>query len=194
MKVAFTVEQKQISIFFELLATGIIIRTQTGCSIRELLSDRLGIDTVYIDQRIQTIFLNGRAIDDIDQTIIEDGSVLALSGAMPGLAGAVFRKGGMLSSMRSVAAVGHNGRLKQLTDGDVVLKMFNQIATDIGPVFLKKGILINGQNFRRFLNQRIQDILTICAAIDINGKKIPIRDALSVDFNTAEVLLSIKTA
>lgn len=193
MKIVFTVEADHIGIFFELLFTGIIIHTQTGCSIRALLSGRLGIDNVYIDQRIQTIFLDGRAIDEIDHTIVESESVLALSGAMPGLAGAVFRKGGKFSPMRSTAEAGYKSQSKHLTDGFLILKMFNQVAADIGPLFLQNGIYVSGGIFHRFLNQKIQDLIKISAVMDIGGKNQSLEDAVSIDFSVAEVLLTIKS-
>ena len=65
---------------------------------------QLGISESYLNERVQTIFLNGRAVDDLFGEVVGNNSTIALSAAMPGLAGAVFRKGGMLSSLRNPRA------------------------------------------------------------------------------------------
>ena len=88
------------ALFLPLLEKGAGIEVVVGGTLRQLLVDQLGIEPAYIDDEIQTIFLNAKAIDDVDQTVIRDGDVLALSGAMPGLAGATLRKGGKYAALR----------------------------------------------------------------------------------------------
>jgi len=44
-----------------------------------------GLDEDYVTQRISTIFLDGKPVDDIDTLLVRDGAVLSLSAAMPGL-------------------------------------------------------------------------------------------------------------
>jgi len=193
MKVVFTVKSKQIGIFFELVSTGIMVSAQIGISIKELLCNQLGIDSAYVDDRIQTVFLDGRAIDDVYNTLIEEGSVLALSGAMPGLAGAVFRKGGILSPMRSNFQPIPQNDEKSVSGGVVVLKMFNQVAADLGPAFLKNGIRVAGKTFRDFLDRKLQDLQKICESVIVDGKEYPLTDEMSVDFSSEDVWLSIKT-
>ena len=57
------VNTKQVPLFFQLLGHGFCINVKTGCSVKELLCDQLGIKTDYLAQRIQTIFLNGKVVD-----------------------------------------------------------------------------------------------------------------------------------
>ncbi|WP_054693113.1 hypothetical protein [Desulfosarcina cetonica] len=77
-----------------LMQKGVGLPAQIGCTIRQFLCDQLGISDAYLDQRIQTLFLNARPVDDVDGAILQDGATLALSAAMPGLLGATMRKGG----------------------------------------------------------------------------------------------------
>jgi len=121
----------------------IAIRFQRGvdfplphtCTIREFLISLPGFTDQYLDERVQTIFHNGKAIDDIDVTFLKDKDILALSAAMPGLAGAIFRKGGRHAPLRTQS--GKNDKAQNETDsGTVTLKLFNMIATERGPELL----------------------------------------------------------
>ena len=95
---------EQAGRFFPLLQQGFTVRARTGCSIRELLCGQFGIDPDYLKQRITTIFLNGKAIDDPESSRVADGATLALSAAMPGLVGATMRRGGYYAAMRGAIA------------------------------------------------------------------------------------------
>jgi len=63
------------------------VPARVGLSVKKVLCEQWGISPEYLDKRVKTIFLNGNAVDDIDKAILQDGSTLALSAAMPGLAG-----------------------------------------------------------------------------------------------------------
>ena len=67
--------------FFPLFQQGVIITTLVGGNIKDLLSLQLEIPPDYVENRIQTIFLDGKAVDDLGETMIRDGSTLALSAA-----------------------------------------------------------------------------------------------------------------
>ena len=73
-----------ISRFFSLLQKGIIVRARSGCSLTAFLREQAEAAPETIE-KIQSIFLDGSPVDDLDRTIIKDGSILALSAAMPGL-------------------------------------------------------------------------------------------------------------
>jgi len=94
-------EPGRIFIFFQLLENGFIVKGMAGCSVNEFLRNPMLIGQDYIDKRIQTIFLDGKPVDDLNSAIIKDGSTISLSAAMPGLAGATMRRGGALATMRS---------------------------------------------------------------------------------------------
>ena len=74
------------------------MKVKVGCSISELFSGQFNISPEYFKDRVQTIFLEGNPVDDTRTAIVKDGSHIAISGAMPGLVGAVLRKGGFYSS------------------------------------------------------------------------------------------------
>jgi hypothetical protein len=100
------------------------------------------MNRTYVRERITTIFLDGKAVDDIDNAHLREGSTLALSAAMPGLVGATMRRGGYYAALRS--AITH-------TETDVAvagqittirIKLFNLLLPELGPELLRRGIMI----------------------------------------------------
>ncbi len=102
------VKDKMVPIFFQLLGHGFSLNVQTGCSVKELLCQQFGIPEDYLDERIKTIFLNAKVVDDVSSATVNEGCTLALSGAMPGLVGAILRSGGFYASMRSQISYDQN--------------------------------------------------------------------------------------
>ncbi len=126
-----------------LLGIGIGIPTTVGLTLKQFLCDRLMIAPDYVDNRIQTILMNSRAVDNVDQVRIADGDVIALSAAMPGLAGATLRRGGHLAPMRStISQAGTGSGADTRQKGIVTLKLFNLVAKEVGPRILSGEICI----------------------------------------------------
>ncbi len=98
-----------------------------------------------MESRIQTVFLNGRAVDDIETVMIANGDTLALSAAMPGLVGASFRRAGRYSVFRDNVSF-HDGE-PQVGQGAglVTVKLFNLIVSEIGPTLLQQGVRISAK-------------------------------------------------
>jgi hypothetical protein len=143
----------EISSFFPLLQKGFMVKARVGVSVQTFLGDHFGLSPEYLRDRVKTIFLDGKAIDDLDKTLILDGSRLALSAALPGLAGAVLRRGSPYAGLRSrVTERGKNMSSKE-EEGFVFLKLFNLLLPELGPVFLRKGILISREDFLEFWGQ-----------------------------------------
>uniref|UniRef100_A0A7C4RPG8 Uncharacterized protein n=1 Tax=Desulfatirhabdium butyrativorans TaxID=340467 RepID=A0A7C4RPG8_9BACT len=133
--------------------TGVTMNVDVGTSVRNVCR-QIGIPDNYLDERIQTLFLNGKAIDDPDTTIVSDRAVLAFSAAMPGLAGATLRKGGSYASFRKViteAAVSAAPTPPQR--GSITLKLFNFISQELAPILLRYGILIGTDELLQLLNK-----------------------------------------
>jgi hypothetical protein len=82
-----------INQYTTLLQAGILEERSASTTVGGLLASLPGFTMQYIRERIETIFLNGLPIDNLE-TIINGPSpvALAISAVMPGLAGAIFRK------------------------------------------------------------------------------------------------------
>ena len=141
-RLSLVVDVKLVPLFFQLLGHGFCVNVQTGGSVKDLLCGQLGIHEDYLAQRIKTIFLNSRVVDDVNTAIVDRDATLALSGAMPGLVGAILRSGGYYAPMRSQISHEKNTALTQLKDGQVTLKLWNLVVKELGPTFLERGIWI----------------------------------------------------
>lgn len=137
-----TMPAETLKRFFPLLQRGVWIEVTTGSSLQQLLVDRFGIDREFVDRRITTIFLNNKAIDNLDTAFISPNATLALSSSMPGLVGATMQRGGYYAAMRS--AITHNSeqRPASAADGRIRVKLFNLLMHDLGGLLLARGILL----------------------------------------------------
>lgn len=182
-----------VSRFFSVLSAGFSVNAKAGCSINDLLSQDYGISEAYIDDRIQTIFLNSKAVDDSRSATLQEADTLALSAAMPGMVGSTFRKGGVFAGMRS--QISHETDLSSFHDRQiwVKLKLFNLIAKELGPAFLQKGVYLEGSNFHNFLQRNSEDLKADCASIHLNDKKIDIAGLLEMNWDDTELFLKVTT-
>jgi hypothetical protein len=168
----FYVDARLIPRFLKLPERGVKVKIAANLSIRELLCHDLGISEEYVDNRIQTIFLDGRPVDNVDTAWVENGSKLALSAAMPGLVGATFRKGGFYASLRDTISYKKTKNSVLKGAGEIILKLFNMVAKELGPDLLANGIRIEGNSFQDFVMRNSQDLKTACTSIHLNDAEI----------------------
>ena len=187
-----TVKQDRISLFSSLLGQGFTLKVQTGISVRDLLCRQIGVSDDYLDQRIQTIFLDGKVVDNVDTAKIQQGSTLALSAALPGLAGATLRRGGAYAAMRSQISHKYNMADEPPQNGIVTLKFFNIVALELGPMFLKQGICIDGKKLENFF-LRVSDFFWEgCLAAEIDGIPLDVREISLMEWKQKQVFLKLK--
>ncbi len=181
-----------LSRFIRLLSLGFLVNVKAGRSIQDLLSQDLGIEEEYIDKRIQTIFLNGKAVDDINSARISAGSSLALSAAMPGMVGSTFRKGGVFAGMRS--QISYDSDPAEHHDGDVRvnLKLFNLVAKELGPDFLQRGVWLNGKHLHDFISENFDNLKQGCTSLIFDNEPIELNTLLKIDFSNKIVFLQLK--
>jgi hypothetical protein len=152
-----SVDSKELPRFFPLFQEGVSVETDTGISVRDFLCASLGIDERYVEERISTIFLNGRPVDDLDTSIVGDGSVLALSAAMPGVVGATMRRGGYYAAMRDTISYRADENRPALNRGRIRLKLFNMILEEIGPSLLQAGVFVRVDSLKGALAGLVRD-------------------------------------
>ncbi len=149
------VEDTLRSRLFPLFRKGVQIEVQTGISLYELFHEQWKIPEEYIHHRISSVFLDSHPIDDLENTRIAGGMVLALSSAMPGLVGAVMRRGLILSSLRqSITYSGENS--SSIHHSDIItVKLFNLLAEELSAVFLRMGFRVKVEDARKVLPKSI---------------------------------------
>ena len=154
--------------FASLLQHGILYPVPGPVAIRPFLLSLPGFTADYIEGTVQTIFINGAAADSLDRPLGQGGT-LALSAAMPGLAGAIFRRQGPHGSLRSRIAgdapIGADG------PGCITLKLFNSIAADRVLDLLAAGIRVTGQALVEFAGRR-GELFEPPVALRLDGRSV----------------------
>ena len=158
--------------FYPIFQQGVTVTARLGCSVAELLSDQFGLSGTYVAERITTIFLNGKAIDDVNTAIVKAGSTLALSGAMPGLVGATMRRGGYYAAMRSGIShiesdTGTEGRI-----GPLRVKLFNILLPELGPEFLRRGVQLAASDLAELFANTTEALWAGCSAARLDGEPV----------------------
>jgi hypothetical protein len=168
----FALKANKIPLFFRFLQRGCMLKVQEGCSIKSLLCDQLGVSAEYVEERIKTIFLNGKTVDDVESATLRDGSTLALSAAMPGLVGSTFRRGGHLAAFRS--QITHREEEAPVSRREVVItvKLFNLLVKELGRAFLDRGVWVKVSDLRRFLLEQKGEFWDACAAVKLDEEEV----------------------
>ena len=193
MQLCLVVRDDLVPIFLRLLSQGVVEFIQAGSSIKELLCGQLSIQEEYLDERIKTIFLNSKAVDDIESTIVENESTLALSGPMPGLAGATFRRGGFFSGMRSQISYDKTLSGAPKETGKIRLKLFNLVVKELGPAFLERGVWIDPKQLQDFISENADQLTKGCLSAKIDGQDIESTEVANIDFSSMMVQLQVTT-
>src|SRR5271169_753796 len=142
--------------FFLLLQQGVNIRRRVGCSVDVFLRQEIGVTPETIEM-IQSIMLDGKPVDDTGSSLLQDGSTLALSAALPGVVGATLRRGGAYSSFRSVITYHETGKACATREGLVCVKIFNLLMAKLGPDLLRTGVFLRFSDLLGFLMERAED-------------------------------------
>lgn len=186
-----TVEQNNFSFYTTLLQSGIDIKTSRDQTMVDFLNNLPGFTLDFISTKIETIFLNGTPVDDLDAVFTGESPVLAISASMPGLAGAIFRRNSFHTALRSDIK-------KQVTpqcrkeDITVTLKLFNTIALARGEELLRKGVTLTSKNVLTTLTKRPQ-LLENMISLQLSDKEIDKTHLLTILQETEKITLTFGT-
>jgi hypothetical protein len=170
-------EKNPIAAFFPLLQKGFRVEITTG-NLQKILCGICDIDPIDMRNRIQTVFLNGKPVDDLEAAFVEDGDCLALSAAMPGLVGATMRSGGVLAGFRDSISHRQPQTRSNARGGVLSIKLFNLLIREIGPRFLQRGILVGSDDLRNLLTSILETDRGNCKTAELNARTIS-ADALT---------------
>lgn len=193
-EITLTMSGNAVARFLPLLGEGILIKGPAGETVEAFLVNTAGISPTYLKERVQTVFLNGNALDDFSTARVADEATLALSAAMPGLAGAVLRRGGILAPMRR--KISPEAPSQNASGGEIfiTLKLFNMVARDLGPEFLKRGVLVPGVRLRDFMERRGRWAWEDCLSVTADGQPATAGQAAELIANSQWIRLSIQAS
>ena len=182
----------ELPAFFLLLQQGLWLQVEVGCSVIDLLTDQFGIGLKYINERITTLFLDGKALDEPETAYVKDESVLALSSAMPGLVGSTMRRGSHLAAMRG--DITYQSHSEESGTGRVKIKLFNMVMTELGETILAHGFWLTNSSLSEFMDGREASFWSDIT-IRFNGEQIDsaaLKDAVARSASTDETILQVE--
>jgi hypothetical protein len=169
--ISLTMGRELLGEFFPILQKGFGVEATVPCTIKNLLCDQFGFSQQYVSERITTIFLNGKATDSIEEPIVNESSIIALSAAMPGVVGATMRRGSYYASMRSSITCTGKEKAGACMEGKIKVKLFNLLLIELGPEFLKRGVIVTSSDLLDLLVKK-SDKLQQCKEVLIGGKPV----------------------
>lgn len=139
--------------WISLLRGGFSLRVDGPMSVRAFLAGPLDLEEGYVKDRVATVFLNGRPVDDMDEALVCAGDSLALAGSMPGITGITMRRDSPVAAMRSqITSRGREGCPEEA--GRVTVRLFNNVAEEAGPDLLARGVELEPDKLGDFLGSR----------------------------------------
>ncbi len=134
-----------------------------GVTVQQLLSADFALPLEYIDKRIETVFLNGQPLDDLEKAVIRSGDRLVLAAGLPGAAGICMRRKSPLQAYRadisrqnSVSGSGDSAGVtaiaERATHGRIELALFSLLMKELYAHFMRRGVWLSAQ--------RLSDLLT----------------------------------
>ena len=130
---------------------GVQVEVELGSDLLTLLTSELCLSNQGIE-KIQTIFWQGKPVDELAQCVATEKGELALSAALPGLVGACLRRGGAWSALRD--SISHQGEIlsEQGKRGLITIKLFNFMLQEVGPLLLFRGVIVTKEAFVELCN------------------------------------------
>ena len=137
-----------------LLREGVTVSLTPGRTLRQSMTEDLGIAPDCVEQRVQTVFLDGSPVDDIDADSAEPGCTLALAGALPGVAGIAMRRNSPVGAFRQgiTHCHGEHEHASPVSGSfDVTLKLFNSVALECLGTVLERGVAVRAARLLELL-------------------------------------------
>lgn len=160
-----------------MLQSGFVEIGRQGETILSFLLTLDGFSESYLDREVQTVFYNGDALDELDTPLAGETATIALGSAMPGLAGAIMKKGSICGALR---------KNRQIVDTEsagepvaVRVKLFSTVARQRGPQLLLKGLKIDAGDLLHFLEIRPQ-LVRAMKNIRFRGQTVQPQELLEI--------------
>lgn len=157
---------------YPLLERGVTLATTVNVCVLDLLMDGLGLSQADVES-VQTVFLDSKPADDLRESTVKDGTVVALSAAMPGLMGATMRRDGTYASLRS--SISHHSdpdAHDAPRPGHITLKLFNHMLDSFAERVLAKGVLVAGKHLNAILAPLHERLAGANPVAEIRGQRV----------------------
>jgi hypothetical protein len=158
--------------FYSIFQSGFLFSCQVERSIEDLLLHQLALNPEFVEEQVSTVFLNGSCVDDISSAILKEGSTVAFSASLPGLAGATLRRGGAYACLRESISHRSQAAPDEEREGLITVKLFNILMAEMGGVFLEKGIILGLTAAVDLFETRCKAFIDLINAVEIRGASL----------------------
>lgn len=135
------IPESSAKIWHGLLRRGVGVFIEQALSVRDFMTQILGMDLDYATNSVPGLFLNNAPVDDWRAEFVGDGDELGMSGTMPGLCGIALRRSSPISAFRPDLVSRHDEEAHR--GGVAVVKMFNFVALDCFKPVLQRGVVVS---------------------------------------------------
>jgi hypothetical protein len=136
-----TIPETSAGVWHGLLRRGVGVFIERALSVREFMTEVLGMDLHYATNSVPGLFLNNAPVDDWSEELVSDGDELGMSGTMPGLCGIALRRSSPIRSFRPDLVSRHDEEARK--GGVATVKMFNFVALDCFKPVLRRGVVVS---------------------------------------------------
>jgi 3'(2'), 5'-bisphosphate nucleotidase len=151
-----------------ILREGVGIGLRPGLNLRQTMIQDLGFCPTCVEERVQTVFLDGSPVDDIDADHAVPGCTLALAGALPGVAGIAMRRDSPVGVFRE--GIAHDIAQAEAATGTgllpVTLKLFNTVALECLAAVLEQGVELRAGRLAELLAKDADALARAAFALD----------------------------
>jgi len=151
-RLVLTIPETSARIWHGLLRRGVGIFLEKAISVRDFMTEILGMDLQYATNSVPGLFLNNAPVDEWREELVGDGDELGMSGTMPGLCGIALRRSSPIRAFRPDLVSRHDD--EKSTGGVAVVKMFNFVALDCFKPVLKRGVVVSAQAVLQYVDDQ----------------------------------------
>ena len=123
-----------------LLQRGVFVERPDASSVMDFICKLLDLEPEEVSRQVKTIFMDNQVVDDPSVDRIENGTTLVLSGAMPGLVGAMLRSDSPYKAMRATITSAGSGKAETPL---IQIKLFNTVLMNHTKAMVKNGFWID---------------------------------------------------
>lgn len=150
------IPETSATVWHGLLRRGVGVFLEKAVSVRDFMTEMLGMDLDYATNSVPGLFLNNAPVDEWREELVGDGDELGMSGTMPGLCGIALRRSSPIRAFRPDLVSRHDEEKR--IGGVAVVKMFNFVALDCFKPVLKRGVVVSPQAVLQYVDDQEIDL------------------------------------